>query len=519
MNRMKRYLLLAALILMPYLSDAKSSEMVRLVTDRDVYIAGDLILCSAASYLEDGISDRSAVAYVELVSSEGIAATAKIALVSGRGAGYVSIPTDTPTGNYKLFAYTALSESAETKDITIFNTFYGNRITNGVIAVPEDISLNPLGRQVVPDGLTCSLTEENGIVSYTLSNTLDKEIAFSVSIYDDDGLKASGGKAEFISLTPGEAENDGETIRAKVYGPDADKVTGRPWLTAIISSPGSAADTYTGKIRSEGDIVFKTNNIYGNRDLVCEILGLENENLNCHFSPVSPFIQPEGLSFAPLLLSASYKDALLSRQQSLCRGAKQLDTLFSYLPKRDNLLLSSDDCESIHLDDYERFNTIEDIILELVPKIVIRKVRGKKTIKMLISNLSMTERSDNVLVLLDGVPVSNHERLLEYDALALSDILVYPYYYALGKTVFSGVVNFVTAKHDMSALKFADNVRIMDFQGCAYPVALRTAGDIPAASSGNTLLWEPIVKLAPGSSVRFSVGSGYGHATLRVSIL
>ncbi len=499
------------MLALPFLCRAEGSETVRLVTDKDVYIAGDMILCSAACWSDGLVSDRSAIAYVELVSAEGVAATAKVALISGRGAGYVTIPADAPTGNYKIFAYTALSESAETKNITVFNTFYGNRVLNGVIAVPEDLPLEASGGVTVPDGISCTRSDEGGLTSFTLSNNGTGEAFMSVSVFADDGLRASTEKPQSVSLTPREAENDGETIRAKVFGPDAAKVTGRPWLTAVISSPGSAADTYTGKIQSEGEIVFKTNNIYGDRDLICEILGLESEKLDCHFSPVSPFIQPKGLSFAPLLLSASYKDALLSRHQSVLQDAKQLDTLFSFLPKRDNLLLSSDDCETIHLDDYERFNTIEDIIVELVSKIAVRKVKGKKTIKMMVSNLSAYSRSDNVLVLLDGVPVSDHERLLEYDALALSDIQVYPYYYALGKTVFTGVVNFITARHDMSALKFADNVRIMDFQGCSYPVALR--------SSGSTLLWEPLVRLAPGASVTFSVPSGTENTVLRASSL
>lgn len=519
MIRPIRHIILAALLsLMPLFAGGQSAETVRLVTDRDVFVAGDMILCSAACYSEGSISDRSAIAYVELVSSEGIAATAKIALVSGRGAGYVSIPPETPTGNYRLFAFTALSESAETKNITIYNTFYGNRVPGGVIAVSEDIPLKPADGVVIPNSITCSKAESGGRITYTLSNTGQEEVCLSVSIYDDDGLEASAASPQSVSLTPREAENDGEIVYAKVYGPDAGKVTGRPWLTAVISSPGSAADTYTGKIRSGGDIVFKTNNIYGNRDLVCEILGLDDERLNCHFNPVSPFINPQGLSFTPLLLSASFKDALQSRHIAVCQGAKQLDTLFSFLPKRDNLLLSSDDCESIHLDDYERFNTIEDIILELVPKVAVRKQKGRKTIKMMVSNLSATERSDNVLVLLDGVPVSDHERLLEYDALALSDIQVYPYYYALGKTVFTGVINFVTARHDMSALKFADNVRIMDYQGCSYPVALRPS-DIMESLPGSTLLWEPLTFIKPGGSVSFTVGAGNGHNALRAVLL
>ena len=235
MIRLSRKTLLAALLLlMPFFADGQAAETVRLVTDRDVYVAGDLILCSAACYSGQGISDQSAIAYVELVSSGGIASTAKIALVSGRGAGYLNIPADTPTGNYRIFAYTALSESAETRNITIYNTFYGNRVPGGVIAVPEDIPLKPKGGVLTPEGITSRRVESGGRITYTLSNTSNEDVCMSVSIYEDDGLEASKAKAEYVSLTPREAEYDGETIYAKVYGPDAVKVTGRPWLTAVI---------------------------------------------------------------------------------------------------------------------------------------------------------------------------------------------------------------------------------------------------------------------------------------------
>ena len=108
---------------------------------------------------------------------------------------------------------------------------------------------------------------------------------------------------------------------------------------------------------------------------------------------------------------------------------------------------------------------------------------------------------------------------MEYDALALSDIQVYPYYYALGKTVFTGVINFITARHDMSALKFADNVRILDYQGCSYPVALRPSGDAVEFSSGNTLLWEPLVSLEPGKSISFTLYTDGVNVALRATLL
>ena len=186
------------------------------------------------------------------------------------------------------------------------------------------------------------------------------------------------------------------------------------------------------------------------------------------------------------------------------------DTLYSFLPKRDNLLLSSEDCTVYHLDDYTRFDSVEDIVVELIPSVAIQKVRGHKRFKMVVEDATVLHgRSLNVLAMLDGVPVSDHERLLNFDALALSDVIVYPCMYALGNTVFSGVVNFVTTRRDMSALHFGNNVRIVDFRGCSYPVSLRTPASVEGGPAGRTLLWQPLVTVPAGESLDIEVpGTG-----------
>lgn len=496
---------------------ASAAEKVRLVTDKDVYVAGDLIWCSASCFENGSLSNASAVAYVELVSSDGVAATAKLALVSGRGSGVLVLPASIPTGNYKIFAFTSLSESAETRDIAIFNTVSGARVRRGV-TICDDILPAPAPMREIPGNVTVR-TEELGDRTYiTLRNDGSADAVYSVSVYEDDGLRPASSKVGNIRLVPRDAESDGEIVRALVYGRDAARVSSSPWLTAIISSPGSAADTYTGKIGPDGIITFKTNNIYGYRDLVCEILGLEEEKLECHFSPVSPFIHPDGLTFEPLRLSPKMREALVARNEALLSPA-QMDTLYCFLPKRDNLLLSREDCISYHLDDYTRFNTVEDIILELIPNVAVRKARGHKQIKMVLADALSRKKTDNVLVLIDGVPVSEHERLLAYDAMALSDVYVYPFMYAMGKTVFSGVINFTTTRHDMSALQFDDNVRILDFQGCSYPVAL---GEIPSSAAkpaGRTLLWQPLVEIPAGGSVRFSIPAEKAPLVMKVTAL
>ena len=337
-----------------------------------------------------------------------------------------------------------------------------------------------------------------------LRGVSNSDVTAAVSVFEEDGLRAPESGGVSVPLAAGEAEKDGEIIRASIYGKDSGKLLDSPWLTAVISAPGSAADTYMGKIDADGVITFKTNNIYGDRDLVCEILALDNEALDCHFSPISPFVLPEHPDIPSLRLSPSMREALTARHLCL-KSSVKVDTLYEFLPKRDNLLLSSADAVSYHLDDYTRFDTIEDIIIELIPEVSVQKIRGRKQLRMGVEDLTAHSRSLNVLALLDGVPVSNHARLLAFDALALSDVVVYPYMYALGNTVFSGVVNFVTAKKDMSALQFSNNVRIVDFRGCSYPVALKTPAVTDGTAAGRTLFWQPMITIPAGGQIDIEV--------------
>ena len=123
---MKRLLILL-LALLPMVAGAQGVERIYVSTDRSVYISGDEIWCSL--FCLDGttrqLSGYSAVAYVELVSAEGTVATAKISLMEGRGAGKFRIPAGTPTGNYRLLAYTARYPDAfvpGAKTVSVFNT-------------------------------------------------------------------------------------------------------------------------------------------------------------------------------------------------------------------------------------------------------------------------------------------------------------------------------------------------------------------------------------------------------------
>ena len=96
----------------------------------------------------------------------------------------------------------------------------------------------------------------------------------------------------------------------------------------------------------------------------------------------------------------------------------------------------------------------------------------------------------------------DHDKILAYDPLLVQYIDIYDGTYAFGARTFSGIINFVTYKGTLPSMQFADNVRIVDFQGCSLPLAYTCEGvgrDYP--DFRQTLYWHPLLTLAPGESL------------------
>ena len=106
------------------------------------------------------------------------------------------------------------------------------------------------------------------------------------------------------------------------------------------------------------------------------------------------------------------------------------------------------------------------------------------------------------LVLLDGVPVLDHSKILGYDPLLVRRIDIYSGAYFLGIRSFRGVVNFVTYKGTLPSMQFEDNVRIVSFQGCSVPAAYTCEGVGESwPDYRQTIWWHPLLRLGPGESM------------------
>lgn len=502
------------------------SERVFLTTDRPVYLAGDRIWCSAFCFdaATGSLSGFSSIAYIELHSATSMVATGKVALVGGRGGADIVIPAGVPTGNYVLVAYTAQNCNEDGFDfmtgartISIFNTSSSERVENGVEVVSEykpSVPASNIGR------ISVNVPEKAGqgsTASMTLFNP-GKAATLSVSVRLEDGIAAPatlGADAFRASLKPGTsfsnnriAEYEGEVITGRIVGlnpAQADSLYGK---FGFISAPGNKSDVYSAPVRKGGDMVFFTSNIFGDKDLVCEIEGMD-PNVACHMELDSPFVNAAVSGVPALELSGSLRDRLEKR--TICSRIEKNfygKIIPDFLPVRPNTLFGQE-VITYRLDDYTRFPTMEEIIVEFIQELRVRRTSDRKRdIQVRLNDVFNSVRFSNnaSLIMVDGIPVFDPERVLAYDPLLIETVNIYPYVYFVGTRSFEGIVNLETYKGNMPGMTFEQNVRIVDFKGCSYPMiysGTETGDAYP--DYRQTAFWHPLVSMAAESEQTFDV--------------
>lgn len=151
------------------------------------------------------------------------------------------------------------------------------------------------------------------------------------------------------------------------------------------------------------------------------------------------------------------------------------------------------------LDNYKRFTTMEEVMREYVTATNVKLRNGKFTINLQ-NKMSNTWFDDNPLVLLDGVPVFDINKIMQYDPLKINRLEVVNHRYFIGNSVFSGILNWTTYKGDLKGFELDPHATVIDYEGLqlerefyapSYDDEKRVNSHIPDLR--NTLYWSPAI--------------------------
>ena len=493
----------------------QAQERVYVSTDKECYLAGENMWLSV--YCIDGktgeYSQLSKVAYLEFHNLEGVASTIKVPLKEGRGCGRLQVPLGFATGNYSIVAYTARYGGNSIgefngKVVSVFNTLSSQRVKDGVEVVTDGGSLHGEGKvKERSNWLSMDVHAEGaqeGVVPVEVKNLSGRGASVSVSVYHLDELVGMTGEYGYDKSTLLSRRGDfevtddvdyaGEVIKVRIAGKDV-KEKG-----VYMSAVGNTDDIYINTTNDKGEVVYYTSNIYGTRDLVFEVEGDTSNAYNVEI--VHPKAVHRSVPVPVLKISSKMRDALEQRGMDMQIAKRfEADTIYSLMPMRENSFIGTVQPRSYRLDDYTRFPVMEEVIREYVKDLRVRK-EGNETVMRLLWGTKA-----RALVLLDGVPVTDHSVVVALDPHLVEEIVLYSRRYVLNNRIYDGVVMFNTYKGDMGGVKFARNVSIVNHRGVQYPLAF-TGEQLPQMENypnfNNTIYWNPVVEIAPGGSFSFN---------------
>jgi hypothetical protein len=120
--------------------------------------------------------------------------------------------------------------------------------------------------------------------------------------------------------------------------------------------------------------------------------------------------------------------------------------------------------ETYYLDAFTRFPVMEEVMREYVPGVFLRK--GKQGFYfMALDARNNTVFKESPLVLLDGVPIFNINKLMAFDPVKVKKLEVMTTHYYLGNVAFQGIVSYSTYTGDLAGFQIHPKSVSVDYEG------------------------------------------------------
>jgi hypothetical protein len=284
-----------------------------------------------------------------------------------------------------------------------------------------------------------------------------------------DWKNISGNNRSVFNYVP---ENYGHIVTGKV----TNEITGKPAANVLVylSVPGKRVQLYGCISNEEGFIHFDLKNFYGPSQIVLQTNTTKDSIY--HLEIFSPFSEEySGQDFPALKVSENKRGELeASNLHMEILNAYHANDLQKMAPLNiDTLPFYYKPTKTYLLDNYTRFTTIEEVMREYVAEVNVA-VRKKQyhfsTLNVEGNELSSIQPAERVfskdpLILLDGVPVFDVNKMIAYDPLKVQKLDVVAAKYYWGPIVAEGIVSYTTYKGNLPDYTLNPHDVILDYDG------------------------------------------------------
>ena len=133
-------------------------------------------------------------------------------------------------------------------------------------------------------------------------------------------------------------------------------------------------------------------------------------------------------------------------------------------PLTDSLAFYGRADETYYLDDFTRFQVMEEVMREYVPGVLVRK-RKDGFHFVVIDNLHRDVLPDDPMILLDGVPIFDADKIMAFDPLKVKKLEVLTRKYYLGLLTLQGIVSYSTYKGDLAGYELDPKALSLNYEG------------------------------------------------------
>lgn len=257
-------------------------------------------------------------------------------------------------------------------------------------------------------------------------------------------------------------EYEGHIVTARI----TNKKTGQPapGVTGYLTVPGKNFKLGVAESDSSGLVQFNMRGFIGGDEIIVQTDQAAGNTYRIDvINPFAdkPVITAAGFSITQDMQNILVEHSIHTQAQNAYVGEKAQQF---YIAAADTIPFFGAAGKTYLLDDYTRFNTMEEVLREYVMEVEPRRQRGGFVLKTFDEPHGLFF-NENPLVLVDGVPFLNMDTVLALNPLKIRklDIVSKKYYY--GPLILNGIVSYTTYKGDLDGIALDPASLVQEYDG------------------------------------------------------
>ena len=292
---------------------------------------------------------------------------------------------------------------------------------------------------------------------------------------------------------------------------------GRPRanVTTFLASPGPITRLSNARSNAEGLVQFELSDFSGPRDLVLQTDPAQDST--SRLTLLDPFsgryttLAGPAVGLRPRFEPDYARRHLQAQVQQAFTGKYR--GRFAAEPT-DSVPFFGRPNETYLLDKFTRFKTMEEVLREYVPGVMVR-IQKDGFHLLVVDKVNKTVLENNPLVLLDGVPVFNMNKIMAMNPLKIRKLEVVDSRYFHGSALYDGIVNLTTYKTDLEGFVLDPRVLVAQYEGVQRQREFYAPRyDTPQAAQSrlpdlrNLLYWNPAIRTTAAGPVPLDFYTG-----------